>query len=223
MSTNRDEILIAAANGNAAALEFLRAYVRRAHWVDDLADVKLGHPVWKLAEMEGNWMITLLFNPFVRQNSDVLGSLMMLGLNAWADSEKGALLETSVPPRPSEIRKLAERDILKGIWHEVVWFVALRTGGWEKMRAVSSQFREYDFEEVAGEQRGEGEKEPVQADTSHKCFVCHAPLAQWKFTVSPGGIAYPSCEHCFNMWITRPANSDVFAVNPKEANGRPLR
>ena len=131
---NRDDILIAASNGNAGALEFLRAYARRAHWVDDLADVASRHPAFKLAKMETDWLICLASNPFFLAHRAQLVPAMVLALNAWADSE--------LP----KFERHRQCDVIKGQWHEVVWLVAFLTGGWDHLRHTSATFREYDFE-----------------------------------------------------------------------------
>lgn len=132
MNTDRDEILKAAANGNAAALEFLRVFARRAHLVDDVADDVLR--VWmpkELADAEMEWLLCLATNPFFQQFKAQLVPVMVLALSAWVDS--GNFTGD-------------RQDIVKGQWHEVVWLVALLTGGPQHMSTVSSQFREYDFE-----------------------------------------------------------------------------
>ncbi len=142
----RDEILQAASHGNAAALEFLRVFARRAHWVDDLADrdtsksgradgslgmTALGPAPSDLAEFEAEWLLCLSANPFFLAHRAQLVPAMVLALNAWVDSEA---------------MRSAAADVVKGQWHEVVWLVAWLTGGWTKLRDVSGQFRSYDFE-----------------------------------------------------------------------------
>ena len=132
MKATVEEILTAAANGNGDALRFLVAYARRAHWVDDLRDEERRPlPDW-LAAAEADWLLTLSGNPFFLAHRAQLVPVMLLGLNAWADSHH--------LPAP-------ERDVVKGFWHETVWLVAWLTGGWEHLRKVTAQFREYDHEE----------------------------------------------------------------------------
>lgn len=145
MSVNRDEILTAAANGNASALEFLRVFARRAHWVDDVVD-ELCEPAvgsrtyeaGRIAEMEGEWLLTLSGNPFFLAHRAQLVPAMVLALNAWVGSSE----ELQVPSDKLQV----VRDVVKGQWHEVVWLVAWLTGGWKKMREVSGKYRDYDFE-----------------------------------------------------------------------------
>lgn len=148
MNTDRDTILQAASNGNALALEFLRAFARRAHWVDDLVDglpADIADPLratpqaYQMAEMEAQWLLMLTGNQWFLEHRAKLVPAMVLALNAWVDSEQ---------MRTAECRMQNAADVVKGQWHEVVWLVAWLTGGWEKMRAVSTQYRSYDFEAV---------------------------------------------------------------------------
>lgn len=151
MKTNREEILQLASNGNREAFAFLQSFARRAHWVDDLADVALGHPPFKLAEMETDWLLCLSGNSFFMAHRGQLVPAMVLALNAWVDST--AMLEPQlfplVKPRLTPQEKGIAADVLKGQWHEVVYLVAFLTGGWDKLRALTSAYREYDFEAVS--------------------------------------------------------------------------
>jgi hypothetical protein len=136
----REEILMQAANGNKDALEFLRVYARRAHWVDDLCDrdkldVGAHYGANQLAPMEAEWLLMIAVNPFFQTHRPMLVPAMILALNAWKDSELPTFTYR------------AQRDIIKGQWHEVIWLVAFVTGGWEKMSATSRAFRAYDLEE----------------------------------------------------------------------------
>lgn len=129
---NRDEILQAAAKGNASALEFLRVFARRAHWVDDLNDEPnaIRCPAM-FATSESEWLLTLSANPFFLAHRAQLVPAMVLALNAWDDSHRF---------------EGAQRDVIKGQWHEVVWLVAFLVGGTEHLRDITGKFRGYDFE-----------------------------------------------------------------------------
>ena len=127
-----EQIITSASNGNAEALSFLRCYVIRAHLLDDLID--RDQPVLDemLAKSEAEWIQQLTGNPFVLQHSARLVPVLLLGLNAWVDSNR--------------IDSGAVRDVLKGQWHEVVHLVALLTGGWDALRKLTAGGREFDFE-----------------------------------------------------------------------------
>lgn len=125
---SRDEIIKLAANGNAKAEEFLRDYADHAHYVDDLKDQD---KVIDIPAQEARWLICISSNPFFDQHKAMLVPLMLCGLNAWADSHNF---------------RGVERDVVKGVWHEVVYAVAMITGGWAHMRRVSAH-REYDIQD----------------------------------------------------------------------------
>lgn len=131
MTNNLDEILTVAANGNQSALYFLRAYAQRAHWVDDVQDGQMLRSPASIAASETDWLLTLTANHWFLAHREKLVPLMLAGLNAWADSHR-------FPP--------AQRDVIKGIWHETVWAVALITGGPEYQRQLTAKYREYDVE-----------------------------------------------------------------------------
>ena len=63
----REDIIKQAANGNADAAAFLRAFLQWAHWVDDVVDEPAGHACRtpeEIARVEAAWMIQLCTNPF---------------------------------------------------------------------------------------------------------------------------------------------------------------
>jgi hypothetical protein len=133
MNAEPKAILEAAAGGNATALEFLHAFARRAHWVDDLADADR-EQVWRPADYaarETEWLLALAGNAFFLAHRAQLVPVMVLGLRAWADSAKF--------PREQEA-------VLKGQWHETVWCVAWLTGGWDRLSKVTAKCRAFDVE-----------------------------------------------------------------------------
>lgn len=137
--TSRQTILAAAAHGNGPALEFLKAFTARAHWLDDLADgdkcdVGARPDPETIARHEFSWLLCLTGNAFFVANRAALVPVMALALNAWVDSGR------------AEFTKHRQCDVIKGLYHEVVWMTALLTGGWEALRMASSVFRAYDIE-----------------------------------------------------------------------------
>ncbi len=155
---NRDTILQAAANGNAQALEFLRVFARRAHWVDDIADGAKGQRgkgaegngpapqdglffLSTLARYESEWLLCLASNPFFLAHRAQLVPQMILALNAWEDSEAVDWDSTDI------------RDVLKAKWHDVVWLVAWLVGGTEHLRNVTREHRSFDLEPTRNGER----------------------------------------------------------------------
>jgi hypothetical protein len=129
--TRADQIIALASSGNGAAADFLRAWYRFCHLLDDLIDRDTPAPL--TANTVAASMVSLIgvlsFNPFYQMNKSQLWGLVVQAANAWVDSEEGA----------------QPKDVLKGMWHEVVFHVAFITGGWTALRGVSA-LREYDFE-----------------------------------------------------------------------------
>lgn len=194
MSTNRDDILIAVAKGNPGALEFLRVFARRAHWIDDVADgdkldAGARYGSHEIAKHESEWLLTLSSNQFFLAHRAQLVPAMVLALNAWKDSHRFTG---------------TERDVIKGQWHEVVWLVAFLVGGSRHLHDVTERFRSYDIE-ARGTENG--------CEKFRACYHCGLSLPEWKYTVMIGQQAQPACKTCYELWIQRPTR--------KESNGMP--
>lgn len=196
MSTNRDDILIAVAKGNPGALEFLRVFARRAHWIDDVADgdkldAGARYGCHEIAKHESEWLLTLSSNQFFLAHRAQLVPAMVLALNAWEDSNKFTG---------------TERDVIKGQWHEVVWLVAFLVGGTRHLQSVTSAWRSYDIE-------ARGTENGCEVPVPCKCYRCDCSLPEWKYTVLIDGRPEAACSGCYNDWLTRPTR--------KELNGMP--
>lgn len=128
-----DEICRMAAGDNADALRFCETWVAFCHALDDCVDRDKPHSAnvvaWPFVQM----ICELSGNPFYLQHKPMLLAVIVQGANAWVDSESGGFTP-------------AVRDTLKGMWHEVIYHTAFLTGGWERLRMVTSTCREYDFE-----------------------------------------------------------------------------
>ncbi len=136
----RDEILTEAANGNDNALAFLRAWATRVHWIDDLADrdaLDRRPEEWYLpghfSTHEVEWLTTIVSNPFFLAHQQKLLPTMLASYGSWVDSHGF----------PAE-----QQSVLKAQWHEVVWIVALLTGGYNHMRKVAATNRQFDVDVV---------------------------------------------------------------------------
>jgi hypothetical protein len=125
MNPTRQQLIAACVGKNEHAAQFLTAFVAHCHWMDDVVDMDQFDKV--TAEM-----VTLSQNPFFIEHKDRLLPLILVAFNAWVDSD-------AMPP-------CVERDVLKGYYHEVCAVVALLTGGWDRMRAVTKEYRHYDIE-----------------------------------------------------------------------------
>lgn len=216
MEPNRDEILQAAAKGNASALEFLRVFARRAHWVDDLVDAEFpyrsemqgplkGVECKYVAESEMEWLLCLSANQFFLAHRAQLVPAMLLALTAWVDSNAPFKFKHGGGQEQEE-HWYIQRDVIKGQWHEVVWLVAFLVGGTEHLRTITAKFRSYDFEEPPQTRN--------RFDGPHLfCYVCKKPLTLWSCTMFRDGSPHPSCKSCYEAWAMRPTL--------KEPNGLP--
>lgn len=138
----REQIIAACAGEDKDAAQFLSLFIERAHWLDDLADTVGPAGPAEIAQKEMAWLVVLSQNPFFLKHKERLTPLMLLSLNAWVDSDS--------LPAP-------ERDVVKGFYHEVAYAVALLTGGWSRLRSVTSALRHYDFEPAASAYAGQVE------------------------------------------------------------------
>jgi len=132
------EQLLEIADGNLDACNFLEAFQLRAHLLDDIADQDKEVTDTLLVDSEVDWLVTLSSNPFFLQHSAHLLPVMILGLNAWRDSNRWRLSTDS--------GKRGAADVLKGFYHEVAYAVAFLTGGMGHLAMMTAKFREYDME-----------------------------------------------------------------------------
>lgn len=128
------------ANGDESAAAFAAAFVARAHLVDDIEDGDKPVPSDSLVAGEVDWLVTLAGNRFFNEHKAALVPAMVMGLNAWRDSNAWR--------RNVDARKRRASDVLKSFYHEVVYLVAFLTGGLEHMQKISGKYREYDMEET---------------------------------------------------------------------------
>ena len=126
-----------AAGGDADAKRFLGTFVEFAHVLDDVVDKE---PVSDAELMRAviRWTAEVSENPFFQRNRSGIMAVIVVSVNAWIDSNRWSA-------RP-DIRERIAADVLKGMYHEVVYLVAFLCGGWERMRVLSELAREYDFE-----------------------------------------------------------------------------
>lgn len=120
--------------GNQYAADFVMAYIDFCHLVDDVIDKDKEVNVQRLSSELITFLESVMINPWVREHSITLWPLIVTGCNAWVDSDIIAL------------KNRKEADVVKGVYHEVVWFVSYLCGGWEHLRATTTKYREYQYE-----------------------------------------------------------------------------
>lgn len=140
-----EQICKMVSHGNADALRFCLAWHEFAHLIDDCADKDKPVDDNRLARISVNYTLELCGNPFFQTHKAQLVSLMVVGFNSWVDSNR--MNNGEECPAWKRRQMNAQRDVLKGHYHEVLYYVAMITGGWEALRALTSEVREYDFEE----------------------------------------------------------------------------
>lgn len=138
MSNENDVKFKQIANGNEHAESFCRAFVDWCHMFDDVADKDKPVADEEMAVKQLNFFVHVSHNPFFQQNKRELTALIVQGVNAWLDANRW---ERSPEP---EMRR--DSWVMKSIYQEVVWHVAYLTGGWNHMRTVTMNFREYQHD-----------------------------------------------------------------------------
>jgi hypothetical protein len=128
------------ANGNIAALAFMRTFWSFTHLYDDLVDndkpVSADQAAGQFIEM----LTSFLYNPFFVANKDTLYPLIVSMFNRWVDGDEW---EQSADPsmrQASTVIRCGDVDL----YH----VVAFLTGGWENMRATKGA-RSYDTNKEA--------------------------------------------------------------------------
>ena len=123
-----DEIIKMAANGNQQAEDFARAWYAFCRLTDDNYDKDIIVTDDRMAVVCVQFMTEMCGNEFFIQHRAMFYGVMVASFNAWLDSNR---------------KDGIERSVLSGMYHEVVYLVAFMTGGWQHMRHVSSECREY--------------------------------------------------------------------------------
>lgn len=103
-------------------------------WDDIIDDAVVTHS--RVHEAFVNATVMLHANQFFRRHADYLLPVMMTAINAWIDS---CNLEKSKQNEDDAIRAFALKDIGIELWTQVAFLV----GGYNHMRAVSSEIREF--------------------------------------------------------------------------------
>lgn len=123
--------------GNEHASNFIGAFVLFCHLLDDIVDKDKEVSDQRLVREILVFLESLVCNPWVRDNSCLLWPLIVTSSNAWLDSNR---------LRKGRAGEQIQADVLKGMYHEVVWFTAYLCGGQQHMQEMTTRFREYDFE-----------------------------------------------------------------------------
>jgi len=122
--------------GNELAERFVIAFVAYCHMLDDVIDKDNPIDDERLIAENIRFLNEMLINPWVRENQALLWPLIITSFNSWLDANDWEFNDLK--------EKRRDADVIKGMYHEVVWFVAYLCGGWEHLRTITSKYREYD-------------------------------------------------------------------------------
>jgi hypothetical protein len=129
--------------GNADAERFVAAFVEHCHMLDDLVDRDNPCDDERMIASEIRWVMELTGNPFFLANRAFLVPLIVQGFNAWLDSNDWQ--------QSDDPQKQRDADVLKGLYHEVIYQVAFLCGGWDHLRSITSTYRNYNHDYAAKE------------------------------------------------------------------------
>lgn len=130
----RDERLRAWMLGNENAVRLCLQMSHIAEVWDDLRDGDRKPTEQELAHAFESAMIHLQGNPLYMQNHGMFWGFVVLAINAWHDANEWE--------SGSEAQRM-EAFFLRNRGTEVVMLCALLVGGYDHMRAISNEVREY--------------------------------------------------------------------------------
>lgn len=135
--TNNDKIE-KICKGNQTAVAFCVAYLNFIDVLDNLFDRDKEVAAEELVRSFIDFVANLSYNKFWEENKNTLFPLFLQGVSAWADSEALAKSEDH------DLRLAG--DVIKSYYGEMLYHVAMLTGGVNHMRECSLQFRGFDFD-----------------------------------------------------------------------------
>lgn len=115
----------------------VRVCVQTSHiaevW-DDLKDKDREPTDREVAHAFESMMIRLQTNPFYLQNHAMLTSVIVLAINAWHDSEE---------LRAGDVERRMQAFFLRNLGIEIAMMCAFLVGGYDHLRKVSLEMREF--------------------------------------------------------------------------------
>lgn len=129
-------------NNNAQAWHFVETFSNRGHLLDDIIDGDKPVTDEELVGLELAWMKELAGNSFYHAHANFLMPLIIMGCNAWLDANRW---EKS----GDEVQRV-HSDVVKSIYHEVVFACVYLCGGWNALREFTTKHREYQKDNYHG-------------------------------------------------------------------------
>ena len=129
-------------NNNLEAWNFVETYVNWCHQVDDLIDKDKEVSDESIVEMQLNWLMTVSGNVFFQANKNFLMPLLIMTSNAWLDANHWE--------KSKDRSKRTHSDVVKSLYHEVVFACVYLCGGWAALRRFTTLHREYQKDNYYG-------------------------------------------------------------------------
>jgi len=137
--------MVAAANGDKYAYDFLWRFWCFAHCYDDLLDKGKEVSMEMGVREFVNFFTMISFNPFYQRHKEQLYALIIQVCTRWLDGDEW---EKS----PDKIKRIVSHVVRCGDV-DLYMHVAFLTGGWDHMRTLTSM-RRYDSNGVEQEELG---------------------------------------------------------------------
>lgn len=126
--------------GNKSAQEFITSFVDLCHTIDDVVDEPEKVDDERIIRNLLRFLKVLTLNQWVAQFQVSIIAIISTSFPAWLDANKWEHSGTDIQKR--------DVDVLKGMYHEVVWYIAEQCGGYEHARTVTTKYREYDHDSI---------------------------------------------------------------------------
>lgn len=136
--TDFDSIFRDITKGDDAAFDFCNAFFRWVHCLDDLVDKDKEVPAHAVSILFFSLIHTVACNPFFQKHKVELLSTMLTASIAWTASEEWK-------KRPDVLHKITSQ-VLKSEYQNVFIHVAALCGGQSHAHAMSSKYRDYNFD-----------------------------------------------------------------------------
>ena len=133
---------------NESATAVLCSWANFCHALDDCVDQDKDVSNDSLMGVFLSWTVDVALNPFYKEHSQSIHSLLIASANAYLDSEEWALSE--------DPRKKNFSNAWRSFFSQMVFYVAYEVGGFDHMRAMSRKYRDLIFQVQNEEIKSEG-------------------------------------------------------------------
>lgn len=122
-------------HNNEQAWQFVELFADRCHHLDDLVDKDKPTTDQDVIERELAWLMAIQGNSFWTGHSQFLMPLIIMSCNAWLDANEWE--------KSGDETKRSYANVIKSMYHEVIFAVVYICGGWKSLREFTSLHREY--------------------------------------------------------------------------------